>query len=49
MHGEHKRLVELIRAGAASEAEDYWAAHLESVRKILVTQGEADTVLDLMS
>jgi DNA-binding FadR family transcriptional regulator len=49
MHGEHKHLVELIRAGKASEAEDYWAAHLESVRKILVTQGEADTVLDLMS
>jgi len=49
MHGEHERLIELIRAGAAREAEDYWAAHLESVRKILVTRGEADTVLDLMS
>jgi DNA-binding FadR family transcriptional regulator len=49
MHGEHKRLVELVKAGKVREAEDYWAAHLESVRKILVTQGEADTVLDLMS
>jgi len=49
MHGEHKRLTELIKAGAVREAEDYWAAHLDSVRKILVTQGEADTVLDLMS
>ena len=49
MHAEHKRVIELIRAAAAREAEDYWAAHLESVRKILVTQGEADTVLDLMA
>jgi DNA-binding FadR family transcriptional regulator len=49
MHGEHKRLTELIRKGAVREAEDYWAGHLEGVRKILVTQGEADTVLDLMS
>jgi DNA-binding FadR family transcriptional regulator len=49
MHGEHRRLTELIKAGAVREAEDYWAAHLDSVRKILVTQGEADTVLDLMS
>jgi DNA-binding FadR family transcriptional regulator len=49
MHGEHERVTELIRAGAAREAEDYWAAHLETVRKILVTKGEADTVLDLMS
>jgi DNA-binding FadR family transcriptional regulator len=49
MHGEHKRLTELIKAGKVREAEDYWAAHLDGVRKILVTQGEADTVLDLMS
>jgi len=49
MHAEHERVTELIRAGAVREAEDYWAAHLESVRKILVTEGEADTVLDLMS
>jgi DNA-binding FadR family transcriptional regulator len=49
MHKEHERVTELIRAGAVREAEDYWAAHLESVRKILVTEGEADTVLDLMS
>ena len=48
MHGEHERVTELIRAGAVREAEDYWAAHLESVRKILVSKGEADTVLDLM-
>jgi DNA-binding FadR family transcriptional regulator len=49
MHGEHERLTELIKAGAVREAEDYWSAHLEGVRKILVTQGDADTVLDLMS
>ena len=49
LHGEHKRLTELIKAGAVREAEDYWAAHLEGVRKILVAEGEADTVLDLMS
>jgi DNA-binding FadR family transcriptional regulator len=48
MHGEHERVTELIRAGAVREAEDYWAEHLESVRKILVSKGEADTVLDLM-
>jgi DNA-binding FadR family transcriptional regulator len=49
LHGEHERLTELIKAGAVREAEDYWAAHLEGVRKILVAEGEADTVLDLMS
>jgi DNA-binding FadR family transcriptional regulator len=48
MHAEHERVTELIRAGAVREAEDYWAEHLESVRKILVSKGEADTVLDLM-
>jgi DNA-binding FadR family transcriptional regulator len=47
-HAEHERVTELIRAGAAQEAEAYWADHLESVRKILVSKGEADTVLDLM-
>jgi DNA-binding FadR family transcriptional regulator len=49
MHGEHERVTELIRAGKAREAEDYWANHLEKVRNILVAQGETDTVLDLMA
>jgi DNA-binding GntR family transcriptional regulator len=49
MHAEHERVTELIRAVAVREAEAYWAEHLERVRKILVSEGDADTVLDLMS
>jgi len=48
-HAEHERVTELIRAGAVQEAQDYWAEHLAIVRKILVAEGEADTVLDLMT
>jgi DNA-binding FadR family transcriptional regulator len=49
MHAEHERVTDLIRAGATREAEAYWAEHLETVRRILVANGETDTVLDLMT
>jgi DNA-binding FadR family transcriptional regulator len=46
---EHERVVDLIEAGAASEAERYWRAHLESVRVDVTSDAGANSVLDLMS
>jgi DNA-binding FadR family transcriptional regulator len=47
MHAEHERVLELIRAGAAQEAEALWRSHLERVRAQVAT-GPAETVLDLV-
>lgn len=47
MHGEHERVVELIRAGATTEAELFWRTHLDHVREA-VSGGAAETVLDVM-
>ena len=46
---DYERVVELIRAGAASEAEGFWHEHLENVRAALMSGGGASTVLDLMT
>ena len=46
---EHERVVDLIEAGAASEAERFWREHLESVRATLTSGGGMSSVLDLMS
>jgi DNA-binding FadR family transcriptional regulator len=48
MHAEHARVVELIAAGAAGEAELYWRTHLEHVRQA-TAEGNEDAGLDLMS
>ena len=47
LHGEHRRVFELVSAGAAEEAELYWRSHLEHVRANLVIAG--DTPVDLLS
>ena len=47
LHGEHRRVLELVSAGAAEEAELYWRSHLEHVRANLVIAG--DTPVDLLS
>jgi DNA-binding FadR family transcriptional regulator len=47
LHGEHRRVLELVSAGAAEEAELYWRSHLEHVRENLVIAG--DTPVDLLS
>jgi DNA-binding FadR family transcriptional regulator len=47
MHQEHERLLDLIRAGAATEAEVFWRSHLDRVRSVIAS-GPAQTVLDLM-
>ena len=46
-HSDHERLVELLRAGAATEAERFWREHLDRVRGWLVKEADARTVLDL--
>jgi DNA-binding FadR family transcriptional regulator len=46
---EHERVIDLIEAGAAAEAERFWREHLESVRANLTSGGMANSVLDLMS
>jgi DNA-binding FadR family transcriptional regulator len=46
---EHDRVVDLIEAGAATEAERFWREHLETVRANLTSGGSMSSVLDLMS
>ena len=47
-HGDHARLLELIRAGAATEAELFWRQHLERVKGWLLDETDAETVLELV-
>jgi DNA-binding FadR family transcriptional regulator len=48
-HRSHEKLVEVLRSGAAGEAEEYWRKHLQSAARILLEDEPAQTVLDLMS
>jgi GntR family transcriptional regulator, transcriptional repressor for pyruvate dehydrogenase complex len=45
---DHGRLIELVRAGAAHEAERFWRAHLERVKGWLLESTDAETVLELV-
>lgn len=47
-HADHERLVQLVRAGAANEAERFWREHLERVRGWLLEETDAETVLELV-
>jgi DNA-binding FadR family transcriptional regulator len=47
MHAEHVRVLELVAAGAAGEAEVFWRMHLEHVRQSTVFP-EDPTNLDLL-
>ena len=47
-HADHARLLELIRAGAATEAERFWRQHLERVKGWLLDETDAATVLELV-
>ncbi|MDQ1515493.1 MAG: hypothetical protein QOE80_1323 [Actinomycetota bacterium] len=47
-HADHARLLELIRAGAATEAELFWRQHLERVKGWLLDETDAETVLELV-
>jgi DNA-binding FadR family transcriptional regulator len=44
----HERLIELIQAGDADEATDYWREHLARVRKILFKHHESMKVIDVL-
>jgi GntR family transcriptional repressor for pyruvate dehydrogenase complex len=44
-----ERLVALIDAGKASQAEELWRAHMTVVGRILMRRGAARTVIDLMN
>jgi DNA-binding FadR family transcriptional regulator len=49
-HRAHVRLVDLIEAGSAAQAEALWRRHLESALQQLVSSpGTARTVIELMS
>jgi DNA-binding FadR family transcriptional regulator len=48
-HIEHLKVIELIRAGRADEAESLWAEHLELARQVLLKEGGSTTVVDVMS
>jgi DNA-binding FadR family transcriptional regulator len=46
----HQKLIELIRAGKAADAEAYWRQHLTEVGNYLVKErGGGGTVLDVLS
>ena len=45
---DHGRLIELVKAGAAKEAERFWRGHLERVRGWLLAETDAQTVLELV-
>jgi DNA-binding FadR family transcriptional regulator len=46
----HQKLIELIRAGKAADAEAYWRQHLTEVGNYLVKErGGGSTVLDVLS
>jgi DNA-binding FadR family transcriptional regulator len=47
MHKEHEHVLDLIKAGKATDAELYWRTHLDRVRSVIAS-GPAETVLDLM-
>ena len=48
--GDHRRLLELIRVGAALEAEAFWRQHLEHFNeRVLSEVPRGTTVLDVMS
>jgi DNA-binding FadR family transcriptional regulator len=48
-HTEHLQVIELIRAGRADEAERLWAEHLELARLVLMKEGGANTLIELLS
>lgn len=47
-HRAHARLVDLVAAGAAQDAEDLWRRHLEAGDAHLMSAPDARTVLDLL-
>lgn len=47
-HRAHARLVDLIEAGAAADAEDLWRRHLEAGDRHLLSDPDALSVLDLI-
>jgi DNA-binding FadR family transcriptional regulator len=47
-HSEHLEVIEHIRAGRATEAEQCWSDHLEAARQVLQRETGADTVVDLL-
>jgi GntR family transcriptional regulator, transcriptional repressor for pyruvate dehydrogenase complex len=47
MLSEHEKTLTLIEAGDSVEAERFWRAHLEHVRRVTVSRAD-ETVLDLM-
>ncbi|HWE65094.1 MAG TPA: FadR/GntR family transcriptional regulator [Acidimicrobiales bacterium] len=48
-HREHIEVIGLIEAGDAVAAEEFWRAHLEAARQVLMREGGANTLVDLMS
>jgi len=48
-HDEHLELIELIRAGKATAAEDVWRRHLDTARNLLMAESGANSMIDLLS
>jgi DNA-binding FadR family transcriptional regulator len=48
-HKEHIDVIDLISRGEAEAAEALWREHLEAARQVLMKEGGANTLVDLMS
>ena len=47
-HREHTEVIRLIEAGEARAAEQLWREHLEAARQVLMREGGASSLVDLL-
>lgn len=48
-HAEHRVFLDVLRSGDGDAAERMWAEHLENARGVLMREGGAGTVVDLLA
>jgi DNA-binding FadR family transcriptional regulator len=46
-HRSHERLVELVEAGKAAEAQEHWRAHMEAIGKVMLAGQGTRSVVEL--
>ena len=44
-----QRLVDLIESGEATEAEEHWRSHMAVVSKVMLANGAAESIIDLLN
>ena len=48
-HAEHRQFLDVLRSGDGEASERLWAEHLENARLVLMREGGAGTVVDLLA